>query len=111
MSRRFVVRDRAQDDVDRAREWYDEQQAGLGDQFFDDVVATFRAIEAMPLRFREVQADVRRASLSRFPYAVYFFVDANIVAILTVVHHRQNPKIWRDRVAEELEQEPGEDEQ
>lgn len=111
MSRRFIVRDGAQEDVDRAREWYDNQQVELGDQFFDDVVATFRAIEAMPLRFREVQTDVRRASLSRFQHAVYFFVDANLVAVLTVVHHRQDPKTWWARVAEELEQEPEEDEQ
>jgi len=48
MSRRFVVRNGAQEDVDRAREWHANQRAGLGDQFFDDVVATFRAIEAMP---------------------------------------------------------------
>ena len=111
MSRRFIVRDGAQDDVDRAREWYEGQQAGLGDRFFEDVVATFRAIEAMPLRFREVQPDVRRASLSRFRHAVYLFVDANLVAILTVVHQRQDPKTWRSRVAEELEQEPEDDEQ
>jgi plasmid stabilization system protein ParE len=112
MSRRFVVRDGAQAEVDRVRDDYEDQRAGLGDRFFDEVVASFRAIEAMPLRFPEVEPDVRRALMRRFPYAVYFYVDANLVAVLTLVHQKRDRRVWRARVAEELEKEPeqGDDE-
>ena len=52
--------------------YYDRQVPGLGADFllhYDSIVA---AIRARPRLFRAVRRGVRKARLTRFPYAVYF---------------------------------------
>jgi hypothetical protein len=49
-----------------------------------------------PVAFPCVHGETRRAVLSRFPYAVYFRVDAEDVVVLAV-HGRQHPSHWQQR--------------
>ena len=58
-------------DLAGAYGWYEEQRAGLGEEFIAAVDATFDAVERFPEAFRRVHGDVRRANVSRFPYAVF----------------------------------------
>ncbi len=52
--------------------FYEQQATGLGADFlrrYDDLVA---AICRRPRQWREVKRDIRKARMTRFPYAVYF---------------------------------------
>jgi plasmid stabilization system protein ParE len=40
---------------------------------------------------------VRRALLQRFPYAVYFILDDQIIVILAILHQRRDPAVWKRR--------------
>ena len=48
-----------------------------------------------PLQFPEVEPNVRRALLRRFPFAVYFLAEAGTVEIIAVLHMRRDPETWR----------------
>jgi hypothetical protein len=42
-----------------------------------------------------VSPDTRRALLHTFPYAVYFRVTDDAVAVLAVLHMRRDPRTWQ----------------
>ena len=73
---------------------YEDQRAGLGEEFLAAVDATFDAIERIPEMFRRVHREVRRANVSRFPYAVFYRIDPKSVVVLTVLHTARDPKLW-----------------
>ena len=95
MPRRFIVRPLAEADLEDAARWYEDERADLGERFLADVTRTFDRIRERPLQFPTVQADVRRALLHTFPYAVYFVVHDDDVVVLAVLHLRRNPKVWQ----------------
>ena len=75
--------------------WYYEGQAqGLGEQFLSAVNSAFDAIERYPEIFARVHGEVRRALVSRFPYAVFYRVESRRVVVLTVLHTARDPKLW-----------------
>ena len=98
MPRRFIVRPLAEADLEDAVRWYEDERAGFTERFLADVARTFDRIRERPLQFPTVRGDVRRALLHTFPYAVYFGAHDDDVVVLTVLHLRRNPKVWRARV-------------
>jgi len=44
---------KAREDMQKSADWYNEQQAGVGDRFLREVVNTFRLIENDPLHYQE----------------------------------------------------------
>lgn len=95
-----VYRHEAGRDLAGASGWYEEQRVGLGEEFLAAVDLTFDAIERFPEAFRRVHGEVRRANVSRFPYAVFYRIDPRHVLILAIVHTARDPTLWpraRDR--------------
>ena len=74
--------------------YYEEQAQGLGEQFLSAVNSAFDAIERYPEMFARVHGEVRRALISRFPYAVFYRVESKRVVVLTVLHTARDPKVW-----------------
>jgi len=74
--------------------YYEGQTEGLGEQFLAAVDSAFDAIERYPEMFTRVHGEVRRALVSRFPYAVFYRVESKRVVVLTVLHTARDPKLW-----------------
>jgi plasmid stabilization system protein ParE len=74
--------------------YYETQTQGLGEQFLSAVNSAFDAVERYPEMFARVHGEVRRALVARFPYAVFYRVESNRVAVLTVLHTARDPKLW-----------------
>jgi plasmid stabilization system protein ParE len=87
----------AASDVEAARTWYDEQRSGLGDDFFAALEHVIRLIVEFPEAFPEIAAGHRRAHLHRFPYAVYYGVDRDVIDVLACLHGSRSPEAWRSR--------------
>jgi len=84
-------------EYDEAADWYEEQRAGLGQEFVFEVArALARACEA-PLQFPLVLRDIRRARVQRFPYSIFFRLRTGQLIVLAVFHARRDPRIWRAR--------------
>lgn len=84
-------------DVEAAFEWYEREQAGLGAQFLDELRATYNRIVDSPLKYQELRGGIRHALLRRFPYAVYFAVEGDIVIVVAVLHASRDPAEWQRR--------------
>jgi toxin ParE1/3/4 len=84
-------------DVEAAFEWYENEQAGLGVEFLDELRATYKRITDGPLKYQELRGAIRHALLKRFPYAVYFAVEGEIVIVVAVLHASRDPAEWQRR--------------
>lgn len=73
-------------------DYYSQIRVGLGAEFRQQLDKAIDLIAQNPLRFEQVRPGIRRCLLDRFPYAVYYRVlDADVVQIVVVTHHRRRP--------------------
>lgn len=56
------------------------------------------SIDRMPELHRVVHQGVRRAQTRRFPFNVYYCVEADRVIVAGVLHSRRDPRVWKSRV-------------
>lgn len=82
---------KAYKDVKQIREWYDEQSHLAGDNFLDELEWHIVKITKQPDRYLEIVPNIRRCIMRRFPYKIFYTIDANVVVILRVRHHKQKP--------------------
>jgi plasmid stabilization system protein ParE len=81
-------------DLAGAYGWYESQRAGLGEEFLGAVGASFDSIREFPEMFARVHGEVRRAVVSRFPFAVFYRVEPKRVVVLAVLHMARDKKLW-----------------
>jgi toxin ParE1/3/4 len=77
--------------------WYDARVEGLGDRFIAEVDAALDRIVTNERQFPVVLADIRRARLRRFPYALFFRVVEDTVQVIGCFHGSRDPRRWRRR--------------
>jgi toxin ParE1/3/4 len=93
----LVIRPEAQADLLEARDWYNRQRGGLGEQFIDAVGDLFDQIRAAPELYAKALKNVRRGKLRRFPYVVYYRALDERLEVLAVLHGSRDPRIWQRR--------------
>ncbi len=98
MIRRLEFRPEASADVAGAFSYYQAQRPGLGWLFFEELHRTTDFIEAFPESCPIVHADLRRALVHRFPYAVYYQLSDELLVVRAVLNTRQNPDTLAGRV-------------
>lgn len=78
-------------DIERGRNFYEQQQQGLGDYFLDTL---FSDIEALLLHagVHARHFGYFRALSKRFPYAIYYKISGDVIEVWRVLDCRQNPK-------------------
>ena len=87
-------------DIIAAAEWYDDQRAGLGDEFVAEVDAVVSSLAKVPLIHAVRFADVRCARLKRFrPYGVFFYLWQGEVIVFSVFHASRHPQVVQRRRA------------
>jgi plasmid stabilization system protein ParE len=97
VARRIVFRPQAEDEVLEVRQWYESRRVGLGSEFGEATAALVARVAENPLAFPRVHGEIRRAVLSRFPYAIYFRAADDDIVVLAI-HGRQDPSRWQRRV-------------
>ena len=98
MTQRALLADpRADLDVEGTVRWYERQRPGLGLEFLDELRAAYSRIVERPLAYQDIGLGTRRALLRRFPYAVYYVVGDDVIAILAVLHASRGPAEWQRR--------------
>lgn len=92
--------DAAQSEFDDAIDYYDEQQPGLGSEFAEEVGDALERINHYPEAWSLLSPRVRRCVINRFPHSVLYKVRSEIIIIVAIQHHHQEPEGWRTRVIE-----------
>lgn len=97
MSVPIILRREAREEFDAAADWYDRQRPGVGQTFVIRVNETLGRIAAGPDLHPVVYQDVRRAMVTKFPYAILYRPMTDHVLVVAIFHSRRDPKIWQAR--------------
>lgn len=92
-----IVSPQAELDIVEAVLWYEAERPGLGAEFAAEVDHLFQRIVESPLQFPEVDPELRRGLLRRFPYGVYFIAASPRSKVLAVLHLHRHPEAWKRR--------------
>lgn len=80
-----------------ATSWYEQQREGLGQEFLDQAMTAFNAIAGQPLIYPVVHRNTRRALMARFPFGIYFRVEADDIVVVAIMHGSRHPHRWQGR--------------
>lgn len=86
-----------QDLIDGVK-YYDDQKAGLGEQFLSAVRRTQSRVRATPKMHQLIWKTVRRSLIERFPFGFYYRVVGHEIEVIAVYHHSRDPAGWQSRV-------------
>lgn len=88
----------ARDELEEATRRYERDVAGLGNQFYSQVVASLTLLRAFPYSAPVLSGDLRRQVLPRFPYNLIYEVwDGDFLYVIAVAHQKRRPGYWSDR--------------
>jgi plasmid stabilization system protein ParE len=91
----------AQQEVDDAVFWYNNQTENAGLEFLDELDRAVRLVRSYPHALTEIEPEIRRCLLARFPYALIYGVEQHTIVIVAVAHVHRQPGYWSDRLPDE----------
>jgi len=94
---KIKISEAAEQDLIEGHRFYERQSAGLGDYFLDSVLAD---IESLHL-YAGIHAShfgYHRLLARRFPFAIYYRVEGEIIKVYAVLDCRRDPAWIRDRL-------------
>jgi plasmid stabilization system protein ParE len=94
---RVVYHPEAEAELVDAVRFYEEHVAGLGDRFLREFQEAIDAIASAPEMWPLIEGSIRRYSMRRFPYAIYYRAAHTEVQVLVVMHQSRNPDYWKHR--------------
>ena len=84
----------AMEDLAAGRKFYDRQEAGVGDYFFDSLFAEIDSL-ALYGGIHSVHFGFHRLLAKRFPYAIYYKIIDGKVIVFRVLDCRRDPNRLR----------------
>jgi toxin ParE1/3/4 len=97
---RVIVRPEAETDITDAAIWYEQQHAGLGGEFLDEIGAALESAAENPFRFPcfRRKPEVRRVLTRRFPFRAFFIRRVDTIIVFRVLHGAQHDREWKSNI-------------
>jgi len=74
-----------------AYRWYEAKRQGLGEEFIQLFYESSAQLVRAPASYQCVHGDVRRRILKRFPYALYDFIEDEMLVVCGLFHCARDP--------------------
>jgi len=81
----------AKEDLREGWNFYELASAGLGDYFLDCIQADVRSLEVFA-GIHEMSEGFHRMLVKRFPFAVYYLLERQIIEIYAILDCRRDPE-------------------
>jgi len=88
----------ADEEMNAAARYYEQQVPGLGHQFLDELEWAVRRIHEHPKSGAILHGSIRRMLLLRFPFGLLYRIDEDVILVLAVMHLRRRPDYWKNRL-------------
>lgn len=95
MAYEVLLTDFAANDVKETYDWYEEQLLGLGEDFYENLLAALDQLSFYPNTGSDIEFGIQKVLVKTYPYAVYYSVKDNKVRVLRVLHQRRHPDTWK----------------
>jgi hypothetical protein len=94
-----VYRHAASREVVEATLRYERERRGLGGAFLDEIARIERHVCDAPGLYQLVEAPIRRATLRRFPFGLFYLEELDRIVVLACLDLRRDPQMIGDIVA------------
>ena len=94
---RIVSHPDAAEELAESARFYESRLPGLGVEFLDEIDRAIDTIASAPERYVVVRGNIRRFSVRRFPYGIYYRTLPVVVRILVSKHHSRLPDLGMAR--------------
>ena len=84
----------AEEELDRAVDYYEAYSPGLGMEFADEIYATIQRIIRFPEAWSQFCRGTRRCLARRFPFGVIYHVDGDAIIVIAVMQLNRRPNHW-----------------
>jgi hypothetical protein len=88
----------AQQEIDEAVIWFNEQVDGQGIVFLDELDRALRLVKSHPFASTEIEPGMRKHLFFRFPYSLIYGIEDRTIVVVAVAHFRRAPRYWVDRL-------------
>jgi len=88
----------AEDELIEAAAAYEADMLRLGQEFVSEVERVLAVLAELPALGEKLDEIHRRIPLRRFPYALIFRCDGEVIRVVAVSHRRRRPGYWAPRV-------------
>lgn len=88
----------ADQEVDEAVAWYEQQGKDASRGFLDELDHAVRLVNTYPLLAKLIGPEIRRFLFIRYPYALIYGIDQDTIVIIAVAHQQREPHYWSDRI-------------
>ena len=92
--------DLAQGDLIDGYHFYESQEAGLGSYFLDTLYSDIDSLRIFGGIHRKAYKNLHRCLSKRFPFAIYYTMEAEVVRVRSVIDCRKNPSWIRRHLRE-----------
>ncbi len=82
----------AEQDLESGWFFYEQQQKGIGDYFWDSLLSDIESL-LIYAGVHSKEFGFHRMLAKRFPYAVYYDINDNIISVIAVLPMRRSP-VW-----------------
>lgn len=90
----LIFSSRAQKEIIKAWEWYEERQQSLGDRFIKELISSIQLIKQNPERYPSKFKAYKETTISVFPFLVIYRLNRKkkSIRIVSVFHTSLNPR-------------------
>ena len=92
------VTENAYEDAILIRDWYNDQQAGIGEKFLSALESAKSKLLLNPLAFGIWKKDIRRIVLTPFAYKIYYKLYRDKIIIFLIAHERRSNQYLKRRI-------------
>ena len=85
-----IILKEVSDDLNEGKTFYDQRESGVGDYFWDSLLADIESLLLYAGIHRKEHGFYRMLA-KRFPYAIYYYIVDDLAYIVAVLPMRRNP--------------------
>lgn len=84
-------------EVESAQAWYEERSLFAASAFLRELSIAVQRIRQAPHRYPAAEGGTHRILFERFPFTLYYRVQADKVTVVAVAHQKRRPGYWSAR--------------
>jgi hypothetical protein len=78
-------------------DYYEDQQRGLGQRFYHEVIGCLEWVATNPMLPR-LRKHYRRVNLKVFPFYIAYVVEGDLLWVLAIAYGYRRPGYWTERL-------------
>ena len=94
----FSFHPEAEGEFGRAIDYYEDCKSGFGEAFFLEICDAIRNVVNYPTLWPQIEDEVHRYLVHRFPYGVLYSMEPDGIFILAIMPLHRDPDYWKHRL-------------